>query len=95
MRDRLNHETLDIANDHHPGYFQSFFFHAWLMRLEFHRHVASDISGIMDYYEAVAGAKLADEFYVSQSAKRTDDSSPAVHCWDKKSEGFVVREADG
>jgi toxin ParE1/3/4 len=33
------------------------------MRLEFHRQVASDISRIMDYYEAVAGPKLADEFY--------------------------------
>jgi plasmid stabilization system protein ParE len=33
------------------------------MRLEFHRQIASDISGIMDYYEDVAGPKLADEFY--------------------------------
>lgn len=33
------------------------------MRLEFHRQVATDISRIMDYYEDVAGAKLADEFY--------------------------------
>jgi plasmid stabilization system protein ParE len=33
------------------------------MRLEFHRQVASDISRIMDYYEDVAGTKLADEFY--------------------------------
>lgn len=33
------------------------------MRLEFHRHIASDISRIIDYYEAVAGAQLADEFY--------------------------------
>jgi len=33
------------------------------MRLEFHRQVASDISRIMDYYEAVAGPQLADEFY--------------------------------
>jgi len=33
------------------------------MRLEFHRQVASDISRIMDYYEDVAGPKLADEFY--------------------------------
>ena len=33
------------------------------MRLEFHRQVASDISRIMDYYEDVAGRRLADEFY--------------------------------
>ena len=33
------------------------------MRLEFHRQIASDISRIMDYYEDVAGPKLADEFY--------------------------------
>lgn len=33
------------------------------MRLEFHRQIASDISRIMDYYEGVAGPKLADEFY--------------------------------
>jgi len=33
------------------------------MRLEFHRQISSDISRIMDYYEDVAGRKLADEFY--------------------------------
>ena len=33
------------------------------MRLEFHRQIASDISRIMDYYENVAGTKLANEFY--------------------------------
>jgi plasmid stabilization system protein ParE len=33
------------------------------MRLEFHRQVASDISRITDHYEAIAGSKLADEFY--------------------------------
>jgi plasmid stabilization system protein ParE len=33
------------------------------MRLEFHRQIASDISRIMDYYEDVAGPKLADDFY--------------------------------
>ncbi len=33
------------------------------MQLEFHRQVASDISQIMDYYEEVAGAKLAEDFY--------------------------------
>ncbi len=33
------------------------------MQLEFHRQVASDISQIMDYYEEVAGAQLAEDFY--------------------------------
>jgi plasmid stabilization system protein ParE len=33
------------------------------MRLEFHREVASDISSIADYYEGIAGSKLADEFH--------------------------------
>lgn len=33
------------------------------MRLEFNNLVASDISRIMDYYEDVVGAQLADEFY--------------------------------
>jgi len=33
------------------------------MQLEFHRQVASDISQIMDYYEEVAGARLAEDFY--------------------------------
>ena len=33
------------------------------MRLEFHRQIAPDISRLMDYYEDVAGPKLADEFY--------------------------------
>lgn len=34
------------------------------MRLEFHAQVATDISRIMDYYEGVAGPKLADDFYI-------------------------------
>src|SRR6266850_8320349 len=33
------------------------------MRLEFHRQIASDISRIMDYYQDLAGQRLADEFY--------------------------------
>ena len=33
------------------------------MRLEFHRQVVTDISRIMDYYEAAAGEQLADEFF--------------------------------
>jgi hypothetical protein len=31
------------------------------MRLEFHKQVAPNISRIMDYYEDVAGVRLADE----------------------------------
>ena len=34
------------------------------MRLELHPQVATDISRIMDYYEGVAGPKLADDFYI-------------------------------
>ena len=34
------------------------------MQLEFHRLVATDISQIMDYYEGVAGPKLANDFYI-------------------------------
>ena len=34
------------------------------MQLEFHRLVTTDISQIMDYYEGVAGPKLADDFYI-------------------------------
>lgn len=33
------------------------------MRLQFHPDIASDVSRIMDYYEGVAGATLADDFY--------------------------------
>ena len=33
------------------------------MRLEFHRQIVSDISRIMEYYEDVAGQRLADEFF--------------------------------
>jgi plasmid stabilization system protein ParE len=33
------------------------------MRLEFHKHVHSDIARIMDYYQDVGGPQLADEFY--------------------------------
>lgn len=33
------------------------------MRVRLHRDVYSDVSEIMDYYERVAGASLADDFY--------------------------------
>ncbi len=33
------------------------------MRLEFHPQVASDISTIRKYYEAISGPQLADDFY--------------------------------
>jgi hypothetical protein len=32
---------------------------------------------------------------VYQSARRTNDSSPAVHCWEKELKDVLVREADG
>lgn len=56
------------------------------MRLEFHRQVASDISRIMDYYEAVSGSKLADEFYAElQAFFRKASESP---------ESYSLREDD-
>jgi toxin ParE1/3/4 len=56
------------------------------MRMEFHRLVASDISRIMDYYEAVAGMQLADEFYEElRSFLRKAAESP---------EGYAIRECD-
>jgi plasmid stabilization system protein ParE len=33
------------------------------MILELHREIASDVTQIMEYYEAVAGEELANEFY--------------------------------
>lgn len=33
------------------------------MILELHRGIASDVTQIMEYYEAVAGEELASEFY--------------------------------
>ena len=56
------------------------------MRLEFHRQIASDISRIMDYYEDVAGSKLADEFYSElRSFFQKAANSP---------ETFSIRERD-
>ena len=56
------------------------------MRLEFHRQVTSDISRIMDYYEEVAGSKLADEFYSELRAYfQKAASSP---------EAYDIRERD-
>ena len=50
------------------------------MRLEFHRQVASDISGIMDYYERVAGRQLAEDFYAElQSSFRKAADSPKAY----------------
>ena len=34
------------------------------MILELHREIASDVTRIMEYYEAVAGEQLASEFYI-------------------------------
>jgi plasmid stabilization system protein ParE len=49
------------------------------MQLEFHRLVTTDISQIMDYYEGVAGPKLADDFYIElrsffQKAARSSEA---------------------
>jgi len=50
------------------------------MRIEFHKLVASDISRIMDYYEAVAGPQLADEFYDElRSLFQIAAESPEAH----------------
>jgi plasmid stabilization system protein ParE len=50
------------------------------MHLEFHSHVASDISRIMDYYEGVAGRQLADEFYSElRSSFQKAADSPEVY----------------
>ncbi len=56
------------------------------MLLEFHRQVTSDISRIMDYYEAVAGPQLADEFYAEL---KTFFQKAADH-----PESFRIREHD-
>jgi len=56
------------------------------MGLEFHRQVASDISQIMDYYEEVAGAQLAEDFYAElRSFFKKAVESP---------EAYGVRERD-
>jgi plasmid stabilization system protein ParE len=49
------------------------------MRLEFHRNVASDIARIIEYYEAVAGPNLADDFYseLRSSFKKAANSPEA------------------
>lgn len=50
------------------------------MRLEFNRQAASDISRIMNYYEAVAGEQLADEFYSElQACFRKAADSPEMY----------------
>ena len=56
------------------------------MRLEFHRQIATDIARIMDYYEDVAGPKLADEFYTELRTffQKAADSS----------EAYDIRERD-
>lgn len=56
------------------------------MRIEFHKLVASDISRIMDYYEDVAGAQLADEFYEELRAFFQNAA--------KSPESYAIRERD-
>jgi len=57
-----------------------------MMRLEFHKLVASDISRIMDYYEEVAGPQLADEFYEELRAFFQKAAESA--------ESYAIRERD-
>jgi plasmid stabilization system protein ParE len=50
------------------------------MRLEFHPQVPTDISRIMDYYEGVAGPKVADYFYIElRSAFQKAADSPEAY----------------
>lgn len=56
------------------------------MRLEFHKLIASDISRIMEYYEDVAGAQLADEFY--------DELQKSFHKASESPEAYAIRLRD-
>jgi toxin ParE1/3/4 len=56
------------------------------MRLEFNNLVASDISRIMDYYEAAAGPQLADDFYEELRAFFQNVA--------ESSESYTIRERD-
>jgi len=56
------------------------------VRIEFHKLVGSDISRIMDYYEAAAAVQLADDFYEELRAffQKAADSP----------ESYAIRERD-
>jgi plasmid stabilization system protein ParE len=56
------------------------------MRLVFHPKVYSDIAQVMEYYEQVASADLADEFYAELRQLMREAA--------KRPESFPIRERD-
>jgi len=56
------------------------------MRLVLHPKVSSDISKIMEFYEQVATAELADEFY--------RELRHFIHEAAERPESFAIRERD-
>jgi plasmid stabilization system protein ParE len=56
------------------------------MRLVFHPQVCSDIVAIMEYYEQVATAELADDFY-RELRSAFEDAAQRPHA-------FAIRERD-
>lgn len=56
------------------------------MRLVFHPKIYSDIAQVMEYYEQVASADLADEFY-AELQQVTREAA-------KRPESFPIRERD-
>ena len=56
------------------------------MRLIFHPKIYSDIAQVMEYYERVASADLADEFYAELQLLMRDAT--------KRPESFPIRERD-
>ena len=56
------------------------------MRLIFHPKIYSDIAQVMEYYERVASADLADEFYAELQQLMREAA--------KRPESFPIRERD-
>ena len=56
------------------------------MRLSFHPKVYSDIAQVMEYYEQVASADLADEFYAELQQLMREAG--------KRPESFPIRKRD-
>jgi toxin ParE1/3/4 len=56
------------------------------MRLVLHPKVRADIAGVMDYYERVASAELADDFYRELRRAMLDAAT--------RPETFSIRERD-
>jgi plasmid stabilization system protein ParE len=56
------------------------------MRLEFHKQIPSDIAHIMEYYEDVGGAELADEFYAELNLY--------FHKAAESPNSYIIRERD-